>query len=805
MLSQSLITTLFGQLSEGSWFRKTLRCFILVGFFLTSIIILSLFSSCTATRFIPEDKSLLNKNSVVIHGVPKNFVKSDLEYLIAQKPNNKFLGNRFALWIHYFLENRRDKKLWNWFYDKAGQAPVYVDMYQNENTAQQLTRYTYNKGYFNNTVTHEVTRHKNGLATVFYHVTLNQPYTISEISKTMSDSILKHYIDSIGSETLIKKDALYDAYLLDNERDRITNYLKNNGYFNFTKDYILFDVDSSLKSNQININMIIENPSNRDKTIAASHKRYFINDIFIFPTYDPFVNSLYPYDTSVYFYKNSLQSANSKLTFLAIGDKRIKASIFSNIIQIYEDEPFSINKLRQTYKGLTNLKIYRASTISFDTVRLEQSSSVSDTNWLNCNIYLQRSKVNSYSIELEGTNSGGDLGIRGGLVFSNKNLFKGAEVLRLRLNGGIEAQRISEVTIGDNVSSSIFNTTEVGVDANIYFPRFLSPVALRKFAKEYQPKTNVSIGFSDQKRTYYSRTILKAAFGYDWMTKPTVQHLLTPINLSSVKVTPSPAFQEFLDKQTNQRFKDQYSDHLIFSAKYSFIYNNQNVNKLNNFIYYRANIESAGNVLALFNNTALLDPENDYHTLLGTRYSQYFKLDNDFRYYRLITSEQRIVFRTMMGIGLPFGNSDEMPFEQSFYSGGANGMRGWQLRQLGPGSFIDTVDIERIGDIQLEFNVEYRFPVWSYLKGALFIDAGNIWTLQEKPYYKNGSFDVKSFYKEFAIDAGVGFRFDFSFFIFRLDTAIPLRDPEYPIDQRWRFKTLQLNQLVWNFGIGYPF
>jgi outer membrane protein assembly factor BamA len=406
---------------------------------------------------------------------------------------------------------------------------------------------------------------------------------------------------------------------------------------------------------------------------------------------------------------------------------------------------------------------------------------------------------------LEGTNSGGDLGLRGGLVFSNKNLFKGAEVLRLRFNGGIEAQHISKVAIGDNTSSSIFNTTELGVDANIYFPRFLSPVALRTFAKEYQPKTNVSIGFSDQKRTYYSRTILKAAFGYDWMTKPTIQHLFTPVNLSSVKVNPSPAFQEYLDEQSNQRFKDQYSDHLIFSAKYSFIFNNQNVNKLNDFIYYRANIESAGNILAIFNKTPLLDPVNDYHTLLGIRYSQYLKFDHDFRYYHLLTSEHRIIFRTMMGIGLPYGNSEEMPFEQSFYAGGANGMRGWKLRQLGPGSFSGSVDIERIGDVQLEFNVEYRFPVWEYLKGALFVDAGNIWTLQEKPYYTNGSFDVKTFYEELAIDAGIGFRFDFSFFIFRLDTAIPLRDPEYSKDQRWRFKTLQFNQLVWNFGIGYPF
>lgn len=762
--------------------------------------------SCTATRFIPKEQTLLNRNEVVIEGKAENFVKSDLEYLIAQKPNNKFLGMRFALWFHYFTGKRQGIKVWDWLHERTGQEPVYVDEMQYNNTATQLSRYVYNKGYFDNSVRVDVKRRKNRLGTIIYHVSPGQPYRLASISQTIPDSVLSYYVDSIASGTLIRQNAVYDAYQMDSERDRITTYLRNNGYFDFTKDYIRFDVDTSLHSRQLNVNMIIDNPvSIADNQATDHHKRYFIHEVFVFPNHNPFVASSMPYDTSFILLKNTTRDKASRLTFLSHGDKRIKASIFKDIVQIYEDDPFSMTNLRQTYKGLTNLKIYRASNISFDAVRNNLQETKVDTNWLNCNIYLQRSKANAYSFELEGTNSGGDLGIRGSLVFTNKNLFKGGEVFRLRLNGGFEAQRVNQTGLEGQTDASIFNTFESGMDANINFPRFLSFGSFQNFARIYQPKTNINVGFNDQNRQLYSRTIIKAAFGYEWMNGSTLQHLLTPINLSSVKVRPSPFFQEFLDAQTNQRFKDQYSDHLIFSVRYSLIFNNQNVNKLTNFIYYRINLESAGNLLALLNQTPLLTAEQDYHTLLGIRYAQYVRADQDFRYYHLLSKEHRLVYRAMMGIGVPYGNSEEMPFERSYYSGGSNGMRGWQLRQLGPGSFTDTLNLERIGDIQLEFNVEYRFPIWSFLKGALFVDAGNIWTLRDQSYFTNGSFKFDQFYKEIALDAGVGFRFDFSFFIFRLDTAIPLRDPEITPDQRWRFTKLQLKQLVWNFGIGYPF
>ncbi len=775
---------------------------LFIGLFLTS---------CSGTRYIPENKLLLHKNKVQIKAEKASFSKSDLSILISQKRNNSFIGTRFRLWTHYVTENKTDKKVWKWVHNVVGNPPVYFDENQSNASTQQMTQYLQNVGYFNSKVSYKSINRKNRTTRVIYNVDPMKPHRISDIQYKISDTNLAVYVNAIKTETLLKKDAIYNAYILDNERDRITTHLKNNGYYYFTKDYILFEADSNAQANKIKINLIIENRRSAgfrpESTLAEkTHQRYFIRRVGIFPTHNPFSLNTLPFDTTYIDIKSESKKEKSRLYFYSNGDMRIKPGTFSQVVQIYENEAFNLSKLRQTYKGLTNLKIYRASNITFDTTGSQINTTDEFQNWIDCNINLQRNKSNAYSFEIEGTNSSGDLGVRGSLVFTNRNLFKGAEVLRVRLNGGFEAQKISVVNLDvGETKSTIFNTTETGMDANINFPRFLSPITFTNFIKEYQPRTNLNIGFSSQKLVYYQRFIIRTSFGYDWMSSNTLNHIFTPINLNSVKVDPTPEFKAFLDKIINQRFKDQYSNHLILSLRYSLTFNNQKINKLNNFFYYRFNVESAGNVLSLFNNTSLYTYKNDYAELLGIRYAQFLRFDHDFRYYRLLSLDNRLVFRTFVGLAVPYGNSSEMPFERSFFAGGANGMRGWQYKQLGPGTFTDSLNIERIGDIQLEFNAEYRFPIYDYLKGALFIDAGNIWTLKEIENLPGGAFKLDKFYKDFAIDAGIGFRFDLSFFVFRLDAAVPLRDPAKIPEDRWQFNNIKLKTFVWNFGIGYPF
>ena len=440
--------------------------------------------------------------------------------------------------------------------------------------------------------------------------------------------------------------------------------------------------------------------------------------------------------------------------------------------------------------------------ISFDTIP-------NDTlNLLDCKITMRQNDQHSYSVQAEGTHSDGDLGIKGSLSYTNKNIFHGAEILQISLRGGLEAQTV--IQVDDPSTKSVFNTRELGISASLQFPRFLSPIPLHNFARDYQPSTSLSLGFSSQIRYYYSRYITSASFGYDWKSNTQLRHTLTPVYLNSVKVANvNPVFQAYLDQETNQRKKDQYTSHLSLGASYSLIYNTQNINQEGSFIYLRADLESSGNLLSLFNNTKVMTENNGHHELFGIPYAQYLRGSFDIRQHIDIGKESWLVFREFIGIGFPYGNSNDLPFERSFYAGGANGLRGWLYRGVGPGGYNpppDYDDFERIGDMQLELNAELRFPLYNIINGAIFADAGNIWTYFPNPYMPNSEFRFDSFYKQIAFDAGLGIRLDVSFLILRVDIAYALRNP-YPDDSGsyWRVFESPFNNLRLQWGIGYPF
>jgi outer membrane protein assembly factor BamA len=765
------------------------------------------FSSCTARRLVPPNHYLITKNEIVIDEKKSSFTKSDLSGFVSHKPRRSFLGIRFKLWTYFITEPYKSRKFLGWIHQKIGTEPLYYDEFTASSNAAQMQRYLANVGYMHAVVTPEVQIEKHK-ARLIFNVKASWPYTISEIEKTIPDTVLAGFVTSIHNNTLIKSGDILNIYKMSDERDRIATYLKNNGYYFFSSDYIHFDVDTNLLSRKASLKMRIENV--KSKTLSetgqpfiTTHKRYFINQVNIHPLYNPFINSTIAFDTALVQVYSRDENKMHNQYFIYPGDPRINIKRFDQIIHIKDNEAFSVSNVKDTYRGLTNFRIFGNSNITFDTSIVTHRFQNDGRNWLDCNILLQRNALNGYAVELEGTNSSGDLGIKGNIVFHNKNIFRGSEQFRLRANAGIEAQQISLDTLGSE--NNVFNTTEFGIDASVFFPRFLSPVYLKNFINDYQPKTNITTGFNSQKRLNYSRFIVNLSFGYDWMASPTVQHVLTLININSVKVNPSAAFQEKLNLEINQRIKDQYSNHLIIGLKYSFIFNNQNINKINDFFYFRANFESSGNGLSLFNKSMPVDTSNNQRQIMGVTYAQFFRFDFDFRYYRLLTENNRLVFRTIIGAGLPYGNSLEMPFERSFYAGGANGMRGWQFRELGPGSYNGSNKVERIGDIQLEASGEYRFPIYSLLKGALFLDVGNIWTINESSYLPGGQFDLGSFQNELAVDAGFGIRLDFSFFIFRIDGAVPFRDPSRDFGDRWMIDKLQLRHSRFNFGIGYPF
>jgi outer membrane protein assembly factor BamA len=762
---------------------------------------------------VPEGKYLLHNTAVRIQGKPQGLNRSDLTALISQKPNRHFLGTRPQLWVYYQTINRTDSRFWRWINEQIGRPPVYLDELATKNSAEQMSRYLANVGFFYAHVDFDISLSRNQAA-VGFQVDPSWAYRINSVNFSITDTALASSIDLISQQSLVKAGSVFNVYTLDNERDRITEYLRNQGYYFFGRDFILFEADTNLRNQAVDITLRINSMSsdkhsadNLNRTVP--HRRYIIRKVNLFPATQPLsMAKSGVQDTVVLNFRANKKGEPHTMSLFFNGNPRIRPAIFTQLVQLKNNDLYSINKVRQTYRGLANLRIYQGTRISFDTVPDEIPDSDPDARWIDCNISMQRTQSMAYGFDVEGTNSGGDLGLRGSLHFTHKNLFNGAEVFRFRINGGIEAQELAAGISGSDEDKiiNIFNTTELGADVNLSIPRFLSPVRLRKFRQEYQPKTNLNFGYSAQNRVNYSRTLTRAAFGYDWMASNTISHILTPVNLNSVKVTPSPEFQKILDNETNQRIREQYSNHLILGMKYSFIFNNQNINKANDFFYFRLNLETSGNLVSLFNKTSLVSNKGDYSEFFGIRYAQFVRSDLDFRYYRLLGKYNRLVFRTIMGVGLPHGNSRDMPFERSFYAGGSNGMRGWSFRELGPGTYQgDTDNIEKIGDVQLEASVEYRFPVYSFLNGAFFADLGNIWTLRDVDYLPGGEFRFDRFYKQLGFDAGVGFRFDFSFFIFRIDAAVPLHDPSKPENDRWVLDKLQLRDSNWQIGIGYPF
>ncbi|MBE0642246.1 MAG: BamA/TamA family outer membrane protein, partial [Bacteroidales bacterium] len=455
---------------------------------------------------------------------------------------------------------------------------------------------------------------------------------------------------------------------------------------------------------------------------------------------------------------------------------------------------------QRTYRRLSELRLFRQVNIGFKDVSGREPGL---GNALDAEIRLIRAPVSAFSIETEGTNSAGDLGIAGNLVYDNRNLFRSAESFNIRLKGALELQRLAD---GSDKEFLIFNTYETGVQAGLRFPRFLLPVSLEQFPKLFEPVTLLDLGFNVRQRPDYRRTVTNLSVGYEWKESTTRKHILYPADFNAVNIVADSSFDP---GRFGPRYVAQYSDHLVAALKYSFILNTQPVARGGNYRYFRGNFSSSGNFLNFASSVfqAPHDPEGHYR-LFNIRFAQYIRLDGDFRTYRVLRPGHILAGRAAAGFGVPYGNSDVLPFEQAFYSGGANGLRGWELRSLGPGSFRDASgsSYDKIGDLLLEANMEYRFPIYSYLKGALFADLGNVWLLRPSDAFPGGDFKLDRFASELALDAGIGFRLDFSFFLFRVDLATPLRDPSLPTSERWsRLSEWNGGDLVWNLGIGYPF
>tara|TARA_S200000501_G_scaffold258321_1_gene242076 strand:- start:382 stop:2595 length:2214 start_codon:yes stop_codon:yes gene_type:complete len=735
-------------------------------FFLTTFSTIIILNSCTITKHVPKNKHLLIKNNIeLIEG--KKINNYEVKKILKQKPNKKIFNGllKFHLGIYNLTDSNKQNFINNYF-RKIGEKPVILDYNLTSKSKLQIERYFKNKGYFNSKVDTSTT-YNNNKAIVDYKISLGKCYTIKNIIYP------EFNIKNITEKQEIKPGHPLNVELLNKEAERITTILQNNGYYNFQKKSLLYLADT-LKTDSVTLTFRI------DSTKTDLTKKYHIENI----------NIIIDKDTL------TLNQENEKFK-LSNSQTEIKPKTLKRALVFKPGELYSLKKIQQTKNNLSNLKIFKSINISF---------SKSETlNLLECNIYLKKQKKMYYRVEAEGTNSSGNYGTSINFKFGNKNTLKGAENFNFKFKGALETRK------NLNSNESFFNIWEAGGETSLKIPRLISPILIKNIKS---PNTNFSLSFMKQQRPDFTRSIFKTTlFGYNFKSNKNLTHFLNLMEFSYVKMfNESDDFQE--EYLSNQLLQNQYSDHLITASSYSIIYNNQKVNKLQNYSFIKGKLEMSGLSTSLLSNIFnFKQDESGNYTLFQNRFTQYLIGEIDLRRYFIVDKENILVFRAYIGAGYAYNNSDQIPAQKQFFGGGTNGVRAWNPFSLGPGSYqnIENSIDYFLGDIKLESNIEYRFPLFKLgtykMKGAIFADSGNIWYMQERQNQPGSGFN-KNFLSEIAIGLGFGLRYDVNLLVLRIDFAAPIRSPYKINDNNWinnPFKQAIEGDLNLNIGIGYPF
>lgn len=754
-----------------------------------------LFHSCSPTKYIAEKEYLLNKVTVSMED--KHVSRAEIKKNIRQKPNTRILGvARFHLGLYNLSGKKEEKRLNKWL-RTIGEAPVVYSPFLTDRSTTQIKLYLHNKGYYDAVVTDSVQfRKKRAYVTYFvtpgpqtmisdFHLTDRHQYVRNELADS---TLLMREVRADSVNTLLRAGDPLDIEVMDQERERVTRMLREKGYFNFSKNFIQFYADTVRSREKARLLMsILNSPAD-----SNAYRKYRIEKININFDYDPLViftgadtlysDSLFG-DYEIY-YKDKL---------------KIKPKLITETIQFKKGELYNVQKVLDSYSRLQALNLFKFINIVFR----EQEDAAGGEKKLVCEIQLTPIKRQSYNVFLEGTHNSGNIGVGGNFTYNHRNLFKSGENLSLSLWGALKKERFNE--------GKIFSTRELGAEVKLISPQFWVPfLRLAEFRRNYAPKTSVSLSYSYEYTPFYDRRIASVKFGYLWRkANQKWRYTFDLIDLNYVMM--QKVDSAFISGLKNEYVKSAYTSHMILSANFSALFTDQQLNVPGNFNYFRGNLESSGNLLWALDHAfqvgKTFKKDERYYEMLGVRYAQYIKIDGEYRFNHFLNKANTLVYRVFLGCGYPYGNMKVLPFEEAYYGGGANGIRAWQSRTLGPGSYVAENNYPNsVGDFKLEVNVEYRYKLFWLLEGAFFIDSGNIWNINRYED-RRGSRLTGEFYKQIAVGTGVGLRLDANFFLLRFDWGIKMRDPAKP--ERQRFVLFDngkwMKHTVFNIAIGYPF
>lgn len=771
-------------------------------------------SACSVTRHIPEGAYLLHKVRIEDdRSVPRKdrIEKDELKKYIRQTPNKRILGTNFYVWLYEQADSTKHNA-WNNWKRRVGQEPVLLNLNYTERSANNLKIFMDSKGCFSSTSVFEVdTTLRRKRANVIYRVKQGEPYRINRINYDFRDANLESLILADTVNTLLHTGDRFDISVLDAERERITTLLKEQGYYNFSIGNIEYVADTLQTPRHVGLTMIVKphltGYNARGEAIYAPNMMYRINRIRLHPEHNATSALESEPDTDTLNYHG--------LEILYHRKPNLRPSVLRQAVSLYDEERYTPTAVNRTYSDLMALGFFRSAKISFaeqsermvstDTIRIidahgdEALIRHTTEGLLDCDIYCTPTLRQSAKVEVEGSTTSSFYGLKATVGYQNRNIFRGAELLDISISGGYEFMKAKDATMR--------RATELGVKAGLTFPRFLLLPADRSYRAIVQPKTKLEVSLNFQNRPYYQRTLTSIGFGYQWSNRNYSTFTLRPADINVVHV--NRLDPEFLSQTENKYLINSYTTQLIAGLSFGYAYNNQRRNLGGNATVVRLNVETAGNLLdGLMHLVADKKAGNDYYKFLGIRYSQYFRTDLSLSRKIMLGEKTAVAGRLYGGIAKAYGNSDAVPFDRLFYAGGSNSMRGWAPRTLGPGGVPEPTSVfpTQLGDMKLEANLELRFPIWGIIHGASFFDLGNIWYMKSNPseYAEAAVFHPRDFYKQLALNTGLGIRFDIKFAILRLDWGLQLHNPNRPSGDRWIRKFNWRNTAL-NFGVGYPF
>ena len=773
---------------------------------------LSLLTGCSSTKYVPDNQYLLDK--VVITSDDKDFKEADLRDYLHQRPNFKAFGLiKWQLYL-YNWSGKNDKSWVNKQLRRMGEAPVVLDTMLVEQSADELERFLVNKGYIHADVTTRIDtlRHKKAVVTYMLHP--NTPYRIRNYQTVISDPVIdsiahippkkRNWLSNMFKPSnedyvsLVKEGNPFDRDLLDLERSRVTKLVRREGYYAFNKDHLAYMADSAFNQNAVDLEMYLK-PYRRLKEDGSvkeeAHRPYYINKVTVVADYDPLKSEL----------ENSMSLRDTMKAgdiYVVYANRRfIRPSALARSVYLAPGKQYDESNVEQTYSSFARLRALKNINIRFR--EFEENDSLK----LDCSILAAPTKLQGFGVELEGTHSAGDLGFASSVNYQHRNLFRRSETFSFKVRGAYEA-------LGSSKSSIDGNYWEFGAETGLMFPRFVFPFVSESFKRRMKATTEFKIGYSFQTRPEYQRTILSGGWSYIWQDRLNTQsrHVFKLVDIDYVHLPKiDKAFADSLPESTRQY---NFTDQFVLGIGYTYTFNNyvpQNKNR--NTHSLRVSVEMAGNLLYGFSKV-LGAHKNDKgsYSLFGIPYAQFTKVDVDFSKNIALDAKNRVANRIGVGVGYPYGNMTKLPFERSYFSGGANSVRGWSVRSLGPGSMgleYARSFADQVGDIRLDMNLEYRTKLFWKFEMAAYVDAGNIWTFHEDASHPKANFDFSRFYKEIAFSYGLGLRADFNFFVLRFDTGMKAYDPQQRGGKKWAIKNPNFNSrtgnFAWHFAVGYPF